>query len=64
VKLEALSLKLGKLNEKCPKRGSKDKTLKRNLDAEHRAFGSTQSLACSECGYVFKSAEYEEKRGK
>ena len=32
-------MNLGKLNEKCPKCGSKDKTLNRRLDAEHRAFG-------------------------
>jgi Cys-rich peptide (TIGR04165 family) len=54
-------MNLGKLNEKCPKCGSKDKTLKRRLDAQHRAFGKTQSLACSDCGYVFKSEEDEKE---
>jgi len=52
-------MNLGKLNEKCPKCGSKDKTLNRRLDAQHRAFGTTQTLACSDCGYVFKSREDE-----
>ncbi|WP_321421246.1 TIGR04165 family Cys-rich peptide [uncultured Methanobacterium sp.] len=52
-------MNLGKLNEKCPKCGSKDKTLNRRLDAKHRAFGTTQNLECSDCGYVFKSREDE-----
>jgi Cys-rich peptide (TIGR04165 family) len=52
-------MNLGKLNEKCPKCGCKDKTLNRRLDAEHRAFGTSQSLVCSDCGYVFKSIEDE-----
>ena len=50
-------MNLGKLNEECPKCGSKDKTLNRKLDAQHRAFGTSQSLVCSECGYVFKSKD-------
>lgn len=56
-------MNLGKLNEKCPECGSKDKTLERRLDAEHRAFGTTKSLKCSNCGYVFKSPEDEEENG-
>jgi Cys-rich peptide (TIGR04165 family) len=57
-------MNLGKLNEKCPECGSKDKTLNRQLDAKHRAFGTTQTLACSDCGYVFKSREDETKDEK
>jgi Cys-rich peptide (TIGR04165 family) len=52
-------MNLGKLTQKCPKCGCQDKTLKRRLDPEHHAHGSTQSLTCSECGYVFKSEEDE-----
>lgn len=57
-------MNLGKLNEKCPKCGSKDKTLNRRLDAQHRAFGTSQSLVCSDCGYVFKSKEDRKKEDK
>ena len=57
-------MNLGKLNEKCPECGSKDKTLNRRLDSQHRAFGTTQTLVCSECGYVFKSHEDEKKQNK
>ncbi|MDO5836886.1 MAG: TIGR04165 family Cys-rich peptide [Methanobacterium sp.] len=55
-------MNLGKLNEKCPKCGSKDKTLRRQLDREHRAFGKTQSFECSDCGYVFKKPEKEKEK--
>ncbi|OPX57913.1 MAG: hypothetical protein A4E25_01994 [Methanobacterium sp. PtaB.Bin024] len=54
-------MNLGKLNEKCPECGSKDKTLKRRLDAKLHAFGTTQSLTCSNCGYVFKTPEDKKK---
>lgn len=54
-------MNLGKLNEKCPKCGSMDKTLKRKLDSQHRAFGKTQSFTCSNCGYVFRSPEDEKE---
>ena len=37
-------MNLGKLNEKCPECGSMDKTLRRRLDREHHAFGTTQSF--------------------
>jgi Cys-rich peptide (TIGR04165 family) len=52
---------LGKLDEKCPKCGCKDKILKRDIESEHRAHAKTGALLCSECGYVFKSKEDEEK---
>jgi Cys-rich peptide (TIGR04165 family) len=54
-------VKLGKLNEKCPKCGCKDKTLKRDFDPEFRAHAKTGALLCSECGYVFKSREDDNK---
>jgi Cys-rich peptide (TIGR04165 family) len=47
-------LNIGKLDEECPKCGSKDKTVKRNLDPIHRAHGTTSAVICSECKYVFK----------
>ena len=53
-------MNLGKLDEKCPKCGSKDKTLKRDIEPEHRARAKTGALLCSECGYVFKSRKDEE----
>ena len=58
---ETKYMNLGKLNEKCPECGSMDKTLRRRLDREHHAFGTTQSFSCSNCGYVFKSPEEEKK---
>jgi Cys-rich peptide (TIGR04165 family) len=54
-------MNLGKLNEKCPKCGSKDKTIKRDIEPEHRAHATTGALLCSECGYVFKSKKKDEK---
>ncbi|UTB31837.1 MAG: TIGR04165 family Cys-rich peptide [Methanobacterium sp. ERen5] len=53
-------MNLGKLNEKCPKCGCKDKTLKRDLDSEFHAHAKTGSLTCSKCGHVFVSKEHEE----
>lgn len=52
-------MKLGKIDEKCPKCGCKDKTIQRKLDPIHHAHGSTRALVCSECGYVFKKGEEE-----
>jgi len=54
-------MNLGKLNEKCPKCGCKDKTLKRDIESEHRAHAKTGALLCSECGYIFKSRKDEEE---
>jgi Cys-rich peptide (TIGR04165 family) len=56
-----LIVNLGKLDEKCPKCGCKDKTLKRDIEPEHYARAKTGALLCSECGYVFKSRKDEEK---
>jgi Cys-rich peptide (TIGR04165 family) len=55
-------MNLGKLNEKCPKCGSKDKTLKRDIESEHHAHAKTGALLCSECGYVFKKREKDETK--
>ena len=55
-----IEMNLGKLNEKCPKCGCKDKTLKRDLDSEYHAHAKTGSLTCSKCGYVFVSKDDEE----
>ena len=52
---------LGKLDEKCPKCGCKDKTLKRDIESEHYARAKTGALLCSECGYVFKSRKDDEE---
>jgi len=57
-----LIVNLGKLDEKCPKCGCKDKTLKRDIESEHYARAKTGALLCSECGYVFKSRKDEEKK--
>jgi Cys-rich peptide (TIGR04165 family) len=56
------NMNLGKLNEKCPKCGCKDKTLKRDLDSEFHAHAKTGSLTCSKCGYVFVSKDHEETK--
>jgi Cys-rich peptide (TIGR04165 family) len=50
-------MKLGKIDQECPKCGCKDKTIQRSLDPEHHAHGSTKAFICSECGYVFKSGK-------
>jgi len=55
-------MNLGKLDEKCPKCGCKDKTLKRDIESEHYARAKTGALLCSECGYVFKCRKDEEKK--
>jgi Cys-rich peptide (TIGR04165 family) len=52
-----INVNLGRLNEKCPKCGCKDKTLKREFNPEFRAHAKTGALICSKCGYVFKSKE-------
>lgn len=46
-------MNIGKLNEKCPKCGSTDKTIKRKFDKEFQAHATTGSVICSKCGYVF-----------
>jgi Cys-rich peptide (TIGR04165 family) len=48
---------IGKLDEKCPECGCKDKTIKRKIESEHQAHATTEAVICSECGYVFKSSE-------
>lgn len=50
-------MNLGRLDEKCPKCGCKDKTLKRDIEPEYHARAKTGALLCSKCGYVFKSKE-------
>jgi len=50
-------MKIGNLNEKCPKCGSKDKTIKRDIEREHQAHAKTGAVICSKCGYQFKSKE-------
>ena len=46
-------MNIGKLNKKCPKCGSQDKTVKRDLDPEFKAHATTGDVLCSKCGYVF-----------
>lgn len=53
------TMKIGKLNEKCPKCGSQDKTIKRNIEQVHFAHATTGAVVCSKCGYVFKSCKDE-----
>ncbi|WP_414469091.1 TIGR04165 family Cys-rich peptide [Methanobacterium sp. ACI-7] len=53
-------MKLGKLDQECPKCGCKDKTIKRDIEQEHRAQATTGAVVCSECGHVFKSKEDDE----
>ncbi|MBM4241861.1 MAG: TIGR04165 family Cys-rich peptide [Euryarchaeota archaeon] len=48
-------MKLGKLDQKCPKCGCMDKTIKRDLEPVHHAHAKTKAFICSECGYVFKA---------
>lgn len=50
-------MNIGKLNKKCPECGSKDKTIKRDIESEHRAHATTNAVICSECGYVFVTGE-------
>ena len=54
-------MNIGKLDEKCPKCGSEDKTIKRNFDREFRAHATTGAVICSKCGYVFVTGEEEQK---
>lgn len=55
-------MNIGKLNEKCPKCGSEDKTIKRKFNEEFQAHATTKSVLCSQCGYVFVTGE--EKKDK
>ncbi|HEX7467125.1 MAG TPA: TIGR04165 family Cys-rich peptide [Methanobacterium sp.] len=50
-------MNIGRLDEECPKCGSKDKTIKRDLDPQHRAHATTSAVICSECKYVFKDCK-------
>lgn len=50
-------MKLSVLKEKCPKCGSKDKTIKRDIEREYQAYAKTGTIICSKCGYIFKSRE-------
>jgi Cys-rich peptide (TIGR04165 family) len=52
-------MKIGKLNEKCPKCGCEDKTIKRDIEPEYQARATTGAVICSKCGYLFKSAKDE-----
>ncbi len=57
-------MKLGDLSKKCPKCGSEDKTIKRDIDQEYQAHAKTGEVICSKCGYVFKSKEECEEEEK
>jgi Cys-rich peptide (TIGR04165 family) len=54
-------MNIGKLNEKCPKCGSEDKTVKRDFDAEFKAHATTGSVECSKCGHIFIDAKKSEQ---
>lgn len=54
---EDIIMKIGYLGEKCPVCGCMDKTIKRDIEREHRARAKTGAVICSECGHVFKSKE-------
>ena len=50
-------MNIGLLTQECPKCGSQDKTVKRNIEDRHKAHATTKAVLCSECGYVFISGE-------
>ncbi|MBI5681330.1 MAG: TIGR04165 family Cys-rich peptide [Methanobacterium sp.] len=50
-------MNIGNLSEECPKCGCMDKTIKRDIEREHRARATTGAVLCSECGHEFKSRE-------
>ena len=52
---------IGKLNEKCPECGCKDKTIKRKFESEHQAHATTEAVICSECGYNLNLVKHEIK---
>jgi Cys-rich peptide (TIGR04165 family) len=54
---DVLFMIIGKLDEKCPECGCKDKTIKRRIESEHQAHATTEAVICTECGYIFKSKE-------
>lgn len=54
-------MNIGKLDEKCPKCGSKDKTIKRKFDREFQAHATTKVVVCSKCGYEFVTGEEENR---
>ena len=48
---------IGRLDEKCPECGCKDKIIKRKIEPVNQALATTKAVICSECGYIFKSEE-------
>ena len=54
---DVLFMIIGKLDEKCPECGCRDKTIKRKIESVHQAHATTRAVICSECGYLFKSGE-------
>lgn len=53
-------MNIGKLDRKCPECGSQDKTIKRDIEPEHRAHAKTGAVICSECGYLFISGKEDD----
>jgi Cys-rich peptide (TIGR04165 family) len=53
-------MNIGKLDRKCPECGSKDKTIKRDIESEHHAHATTGAVKCSDCGYIFVSGKKKE----
>ena len=53
-------MNIGKLDEKCPECGSKDKTIKRDLDPEFKAHATTEAVVCTKCGYAFITCDKKE----
>lgn len=54
-------MKLEQLLAKCPKCGSKDKTVQRKMLDEHKAHAEMKAVVCDKCGHVFEKAENEKE---
>ncbi|KZX16869.1 hypothetical protein MBCUT_04990 [Methanobrevibacter cuticularis] len=55
-------MKLEEMLAKCPKCGSKDKTIQRKMLDEQKAHAELKCIICDECGHIFETKEDEEKR--
>jgi len=50
-------MKMEEILAKCPKCGSKDKTVQRKFLDEHKAHAEMKAVTCDGCGYIFEKPE-------
>ncbi|MGL6298845.1 MAG: TIGR04165 family Cys-rich peptide [Methanobacteriaceae archaeon] len=53
-------MKFELLMKECPKCGSKDKTVQRQMTDSHKAHAKLKAIVCENCGYVFEEGSNTE----